>query len=353
MVAEGINSEREELVNGARPGTKEAQNELGGIGDVGANIALPKLNQPSRLKRWAPDVRMALIEFELMARIQFECPDGYEGTAVLRGQSSASEEKAGEAPTSAEKGIEGNARETKTWQPIVTMSRPPVKFFRTQLQLVESHAGQREEREAEILSQVDPPMGYFASLTNLHSSRTPWTLELLEVAQQFAFLVGMRFKHALAVPRPIEYSSVIQPMIETPGHGSFPSGHGTESYMTVGVLSALVPRFDKGAPLTHLRRLAHRIAENRVIAGLHFPADNMAGQLLGEALSTYFVALAKGTKWAHASLDGDLLKDPLIEPGQDDSVANIGWSTWTLDAGSAAKALLLEQLWEKAAEEWR
>ena len=42
-------------------------------------------------------------------------------------------------------------------------------------------------------------------------------------------LVEMRFKHELACWRPADYSFQVQPMITTPGHGSLPSGHCTQS----------------------------------------------------------------------------------------------------------------------------
>jgi len=107
----------------------------------------------------------------------------------------------------------------------------------------------------------------------------------------------MRIKQALAVPRPVEFSPQIMPMIQTPGHGSFPAGHSAESFMVASVLSALMQ--DEGRTRyaewdAYLARLAARISVNRVIAGVHFPIDLAAGMVLGLSLGQYFVALARG-----------------------------------------------------------
>ena len=39
----------------------------------------------------------------------------------------------------------------------------------------------------------------------------------------------MRFKHGFACQRPVELSPQVQPMIPTPGHATWPSGHATEA----------------------------------------------------------------------------------------------------------------------------
>jgi hypothetical protein len=108
----------------------------------------------------------------------------------------------------------------------------------------------------------------------------------------------MRVKHALACRRPVEYSPQIQPMIPTPGHGSFPSGHATEAFVTAFVFEALLAHAHAhgtagghGSPIfVQLMRIAERIAINRTVAGVHFPVDSVAGMVLGRTLAEFFLA---------------------------------------------------------------
>ena len=360
MSTAGIANSRADLVLGLSAAT-----DVGGAHDLAASMRwgedpaaksptldkLPPLGQPMLMRRWSAPVRATLIEFELVTNLRF-CvePDSdakgpsepQQGRAVLYHQSRVPQQRGPDTVVS-----------TK----IVSMRRPDRAVFEKQLALVDSLATLRDTRGPEILSQIAPPIGYFASIANLHSERTPKTLELLALAQHFAYIVEMQFKHALACPRPIEYSAMIQPIIETPAHGSLPSGHATESYLAAGVLGALVPGFapgiePRGDPQRALRRLAHRIATNRVVAGLHFPVDTIAGRLLGDTLATYFVGMCEGTPWNTASFDGTQLASPTEEPDADDKAANPSCTSAPARPPNSTKHPILAELWQAARREW-
>src|SRR4029079_1156265 len=120
---------------------------------------------------------------------------------------------------------------------------------------------------------------------------------LLWTALRLANHAEMRFKHALACRRAVEMSPQVQPLVLTPGHGSLPSGHSTEASIVAHVLWRLLKTADNTKDfswLEQLMRQAARIAINRTIAGLHFPVDSAAGQLLGLTLGEYLVALCTG-----------------------------------------------------------
>ena len=63
-------------------------------------------------------------------------------------------------------------------------------------------------------------------------------------------------------------------------HSSYPSGHATMGYATGVVLAAAVP--EKGQAI--LAR-ANAYAENRLVCGMHFRRDIVAGQVLGTAVA--------------------------------------------------------------------
>ena len=128
----------------------------------------------------------------------------------------------------------------------------------------------------------------------LHPERSAKTIELINVILGLASVVAQRFKHSLCVRRPHEYSAQVQPIIQTPGHGSLPSGHATEAFAVAWLLLRLLSsKPGLNAPPGFVQQLmaqAARIAINRTVAGLHFPVDSLAGQLLGLSIAEYFVA---------------------------------------------------------------
>jgi undecaprenyl-diphosphatase len=70
-----------------------------------------------------------------------------------------------------------------------------------------------------------------------------------------------------------------EPLIATPNSHSFPSGHSTTAFACATVLAAYVPRFRPG-----FYALAALIAWSRVVVGVHYPLDVLAGAALGTVL---------------------------------------------------------------------
>lgn len=253
----------------------------------------PAVDQSQHMARWAPHIRAHILDVELLSAVRF-----------LPGKDAAGAAQQDSA-TLADSG--GNR--------IATLVRPKIGVFGKQVDKVMQHAILREDRTAEILTQVVPPISYFASVLGLSEVRTRFTMELMSYAQRFAMLVLMRFKHAFACPRPFEYSPLVQPLLDTPPFSALPSGHATECYMFAGVVRRLTDQeVDPTTPSRldkQLQALAERIATNRVVAGLHFPIDNIAGRMLGETLAEYFVHVSRGALsrptedgWVPRTFDG-------------------------------------------------
>jgi hypothetical protein len=78
--------------------------------------------------------------------------------------------------------------------------------------------------------------------------------------------------------RPHTYG--IQPTILTPDHPAYPSGHATQAHALAKVASCLHP-----ARSDEFKRMADAIALHRVQAGVHYPSDSVAGELLADQLA--------------------------------------------------------------------
>jgi membrane-associated phospholipid phosphatase len=247
----------------SRDGTMEAHADpappaAGMLGDVAA------------LRRWDPWVRMALGLTEATQRL--ECPE-LGGDASGDTYSVRVREWAGDAD-------------------LVTLTRPDPDFFAAQLPFVQSWAELRDERALEVLAQIDNQYAFIAAASGLNVDRHRHTVEWLTVCIQLTIVVESMFKHVFACHRPVEFSPQVQPIITTPGHSSYPMGHAAQAFATAVALAGLRQLPKESPRWSQLMLQSRRISINRTIAGVHFPIDAAAGQVLGESLGEFFLCLS-------------------------------------------------------------
>lgn len=214
-------------------------------------------------------------------------------------------------------------------------------------------AVERDERMPEILTQAVDFFPFYESVTGLVLARAPYTAELMSVAYGTALHLVMLLKHRMAMARPVECSSLVMPMIPTPGHGALPSGHATMAALLADLFRRLLyAGHGQREAEARLDRLARRIAFNRVVAGVHFPVDGQAGYVLGTVIGAALAALA-----GHADLPvapgAEVVRGPNLElpelpahaPGERLVLAlrppGRGWVT----------AQTWQDLWKRAADE--
>jgi len=106
------------------------------------------------------------------------------------------------------------------------------------------------------------------------------------VVSVLAVLLQKQLKRHYARPRPCEQPAGPPQRAPIPDHGSFPSGHTLHAVMATVVSAALLPAV---APLFLLAAVV--IAASRVVLGVHYPSDVLAGAALGGLLSSVLLAV--------------------------------------------------------------
>ncbi len=317
------------------------------------------------LELLGPGERAAIFDFELSSRIAF-------GESVENGNRAMSIWHVAPNPGRSRRGLPDIE-----YQPLVRLIRPSRATFLEQLDFLDTYADLRADRAPEIVGQLGVPEAFFGSIAYIHPDRNKWTMELIYTALRFTYSIVMRVKYAVACRRPHEYSPQVQPIIPSPLHGSWPSGHATEAPVFAHLLLKLLEGTkSRTRPNTYeqdwgeqLMRQAARIAINRTVAGVHFPTDSAAGTLLGLTLAEYLVELCSGGAGYRSSefrghrYPGDedydwrnfysVKKKKLrISGPAAKKYAKIGKEKNSFGSHPAARPAALTWLWEKARDEW-
>lgn len=124
-----------------------------------------------------------------------------------------------------------------------------------------------------------------AAVLALHRRR--WALLALVLAADVAadgLAEGLKLLVGRARP-PLVYPSP-RPLVHDPQSSAFPSGHAATSFACATVLACVYPRAAAGFYLG-----AAAIAYSRVYVGVHWPADVLAGAMLGVCVGLLVIVL--------------------------------------------------------------
>lgn len=193
------------------------------------------------------------------------------------------------------------------------VGRPSISFLRDQLVYLRAYADLRDDRMGEILEQTDDLLSFFGAICHLDLGRRTHTLALLDVIQTAVVRLEMLIKHHCLRPRPNYLASQVQPIIQTPDHSTYPSGHAMEAFALASAAHMLMTPDKNPDERTAAHgiasaalpfRLAARISANRTVAGVHYPVDSLVGAQLG-----CFLGQAMMAQMGMSMVDGDTQLD--------------------------------------------
>lgn len=166
------------------------------------------------------------------------------------------------------------------------------------LQDIIDAAGEREDRFAECFHQQDAEgcISYWMAMLRLDPAKQPATYQLIRVARKIGEMVVMCLKAHFNADRPSQICPLIVPMFDPPRTASYPAGHALQSYLISCLLRRVMGDYFPQSPRPlswkeehkGLFALARRVADNRVIAGVHYDIDNEAGFRIALKIDDWF-----------------------------------------------------------------
>src|SRR5262249_15664657 len=117
--------------------------------------------------------------------------------------------------------------------PGINFPNPPfanaIAMLDAELEELASLIPYRASVPAEILSQKDAILPYFRGSLSFDLRTHPATVFLCMAALRIGSFQAMYYKNIFNRARPSRFSPDLMPLIDPPGHASYPSGHATQS----------------------------------------------------------------------------------------------------------------------------
>jgi membrane-associated phospholipid phosphatase len=153
-------------------------------------------------------------------------------------------------------------------------------------------------------------------------------LALVNVAIYDATVAAWDAKYVYNRPRPSETDPSLTAVVPNPASPSYPSEHAAAAGAASAVLAYLFPNDAQS-----FMDKAEMAGQSRLLAGVQYPSDVVAGLQLGQAVAARVIERARvdgaDAKWTGTAPTGPGIwfGDPLL-PGMG------SWKTWVLESGS-------------------
>lgn len=145
----------------------------------------------------------------------------------------------------------------------------------------QSDRNERQRRLAEIIDEKDNTSSQFMRVVLFGPASHPSTNVLFEAMVVVGAIVVMHYKNRFGRPRPSQLEPALRPLLDVPGHASYPSGHATQAYLVAQALTTVIRNHEIGR---ELYKIAEQVAVNREWAGLHYASDSAAGKQLAREI---------------------------------------------------------------------
>ncbi len=170
-------------------------------------------------------------------------------------------------------------------------------------------------------SEVDLTPAAFAPVLGrwFSARRLPLTFTLLNNAAEDAEAISGPAKAHWHRRRPPYQDQSIHPVVPVPANASYPSGHAMRGALWATLLAKLAP--DRESALI---ARGEQIGDDRVLAGVHFPTDVLAGRELGRAVAKHLFA----NRAFHADFNRARVEFAAVRPRSNSWLAAQGHVDW-------------------------